>query len=181
MASTPIQIDRHQPERRRPPVTTLHCGCTCCCCCCLHTVGSIVGAAVAPTMGTGAPTTLTYYYDEETGEAVPDIRKPGGFSAVALFWWISCLLIVLGLALPILLDPRSPGGIAVSGIIMLMVFPAMQLASVVITLIIFAISSRSDKWHQLRQLGKVASGVVIGTILGVGGMVAIGMVFSLLK
>ena len=53
MSPSPVVIQKHTPERRRRAVTTLNCGCSCCCCCCLHTMGSLVGAAIAPTIGHG--------------------------------------------------------------------------------------------------------------------------------
>jgi hypothetical protein len=49
-----ITIVSHRPERRqvRPRVPALAGPCCCsCCCCCLHTVGGIIGAALAPQLG----------------------------------------------------------------------------------------------------------------------------------
>jgi hypothetical protein len=49
-----VRIVAHPPERgpRRPgpPLQAGAC-CCCCCCCCLHSIGGIIGAAVAPLMG----------------------------------------------------------------------------------------------------------------------------------
>lgn len=151
-------------------------GSCCCCCCCLHTIGSVIGAAVAPAIGSGSPMPLMFYYDEDTGEKVPDIRKPG-LSAVALFWWLvaafSALGCVFGLA-----AGRAAEGLLVSSVIVLMVFPAIQLLAAIVTLIVYAIWPRPDKARQLKQLGKITLGVVLGTIAGIGIMVAIGVMIS---
>ena len=179
--SAPVQIDKHQPERRRRVLTTLHCGCTCCCCCCLHTLGSIIGAAIAPTIGRGAPMTLSYYYDDETGETVPDIRRSavGGFSAVTVFWWVLCFLIFLGFLGTILTNPSEGASLLITGVVILLVFPAMQLASAFFTLIIFAFWPRPDKLYQMKQLGKVTAGVVAGSLLGIAVMAVIAVIAAL--
>ena len=40
-------LRKHPPERRRRSVTLAAHGCCCCCCCCLHSLGSLIGSAVA--------------------------------------------------------------------------------------------------------------------------------------
>lgn len=174
-----VQFHKHQPERRRQPVTTLHCGCCCCCCCCLHTLGSIVCAAVAPAIGRGAPMPLMYYYDEDTGEEFPLVKKPG-FSAVTFFWWITCFLIFLGFAYGILEGRGEATALLITGVIVLLVFPGIQLIAAIITMIIFACWPRPDKMHQLAQLGKITLGVVLGTVIGIAIMVGLGVGFSVL-
>ncbi|HEX7896831.1 MAG TPA: hypothetical protein VF950_03675 [Planctomycetota bacterium] len=42
-------LRKHPPERRRKSVTLAAHGCCCCCCCCLHSVGGLIGSAVAGT------------------------------------------------------------------------------------------------------------------------------------
>src|SRR5262245_37793029 len=50
--NSPIRFEAHPPERkRRPQSVVVACGCCCCCCCCLHTLGGVIGAAVAPAFG----------------------------------------------------------------------------------------------------------------------------------
>ena len=169
----PIAIEKHRPERRRRAVTTFNCGCSCCCCCCcLHTLGSLVGAAVAPAIGSGKPITMTHYYDDETGRQYPLINKPG-LSAVNLFWWILCFLIFLCFTFGIVTDAGGTS-VMITGIVVLMVFPALQLASLFLTLIVYACWPRPDKFYQLQQLAKVALGVVLGTVVGTLVMVGIG-------
>ncbi|MFO0846559.1 MAG: hypothetical protein U0797_30020 [Gemmataceae bacterium] len=44
-----VTLNRHPPERREARPVSLCAGCCCCCCCCcLHTLGGILGSAVAP-------------------------------------------------------------------------------------------------------------------------------------
>lgn len=55
MNRPPVRFESHQPERRRRAGTTLAAGCCCCCCCCLHTVGGLIGAAIASASGRFEP------------------------------------------------------------------------------------------------------------------------------
>ena len=160
MAGSLVQIEQHQAERRRRAVTTMYgCGCSCCCCCCcLHSLGSLIGAAIAPTAGTGAPMTLTDYYDDEAGDLVPDVRKPG-ISAVAVHWWIVAALCAASFVVPI-------SGESIGLAVCVFAFPALQLASVFVTLVIIAVWPRPDKMYQLRQLGKITLGMILGTLAG---------------
>ena len=185
MNPAPVIIQKHDPERRRQPVTTLHCGCTtCCCCCCLHTLGSLVGSAVAPAIGRGAAlsslTAMAYYEDAETGEQFSLVKKPG-FSAVTIFWWILCLLTLLGFLIGIFVEGNRTDNIVITGIVILIFFPALQLASAFITIIVFAIWPRYDKRYQFMQLGKITAGIFVGTILGTLAMVAVAAAFGVLK
>ena len=173
MNTTRIVVEKHARERQRQPVTTVCCGC-CCCCCCLHTLGSLVGAAVAPALGSGSPMPMMHYYDEDIGMDVPVVRKPG-LSAVTIFWWILCFLIFIIFAIGIVSNEGRGESVMVAGIILLLVFPGLQLASALITLIVFACWPRYDKYHQIKQLGKITGGVVIGTTAGVLAMIGIGV------
>jgi hypothetical protein len=72
----------HPPERgrRRAGVPAqAGPGCTCCCCCCLHSVGSLIGAAVAPNLGRQrAYLALIEQWEEEelpSPEALPDADR----------------------------------------------------------------------------------------------------------
>jgi hypothetical protein len=53
----------HAGERQRSAQSPVAC-CGCCCCCCLHSIGSLVGAAVGslPKTGRGNLTTLLYWF-----------------------------------------------------------------------------------------------------------------------
>jgi hypothetical protein len=78
-----LTIECHPPERRRRVEARMCCGSCCCCCCCLHTLGGIIGAAIAPKLGSQSSAwshlSLIEYWDEEdhkpapaTGTAVED-------------------------------------------------------------------------------------------------------------
>src|ERR1022692_233243 len=76
-----ISVVAHAPERRRHRTgvpAQAGPGCCCCCCCCLHSVGSLIGAAVAPNLGPRsrmpAYLALTHYSDEE--DYLPSARGP---------------------------------------------------------------------------------------------------------
>ena len=208
-----ITIVKHEPERRRKALTTLNCGCSCCCCCCcLHTIGSIVGAAIAPNFGGGAKggVPLMDYWDEEDDKPYPststntdwnaitgsvpsavkppsqasksssagerEIALPALPSAVSLFWRSLCVFIFLAFVLG--MTQGGVSGAAMVAIGVLMMFPALQLASLFATLLLIACWRRPDKSHQFKQLGKIAAGVVIGTVLGMLPMLCLLGAFS---
>ena len=175
MKTSPVTIEKHEPERRRKEVMTLYGlggGCACTCCCCLHSLGSLIGAAVAPAFRCRLPNPLAYE-DAETGE--PQLRQPGP-SAVTLFWWILCVLIFLGFAYGIMIDSGDMMGTTLMGttLVIVMCFPGLQLVSAFLTLILFACWPRPDKSRQLKQLAKITGGVVAGTIAGILLMIGIG-------
>lgn len=180
MDNPPIAITKHAPERRRKTVTMMCCGCSCCCCCCLHTLGSLVAAAVAPALGRGQALQMIYYYDEETGEQLPLVKKPG-ISAVVVFWWVLCFLIFLGFVYGILADPGNTSMLMVTAVIIALVFPLLQMASALLTAIAFACLPRHDKSYQLKQLAKVTGGVVVGSIVGILAMVGLGFLFAAIR
>ncbi|MSQ93166.1 MAG: hypothetical protein EXR98_01270 [Gemmataceae bacterium] len=180
MDNPPVSIKMHAPERRRKTTTVMCCGCSCCCCCCLHTLGSIVAAAVAPALGRGQAMQMIYYYDEETGEEMPLVRKPG-LSAVVVFWWMLCFLLFLGFAYAILAAQGNTSYLMVAAVIIAMAFPLIQLASAFFTAIVFACWPRPDKGYQLKQLAKITGGVVAGSIVGIVAMVGLGFLFAAIR
>lgn len=181
--SQPIAIEKHEPERRRPAVTTAYCGCTCCCCCCLHSIGSVIGAAIMPILGSGSATSAHWAKrammpsDDDDGFSVPDLRLPPRASAVTLFWWLTCALVVLGLMIPVFAYQRQAEPFLIAGILILLAFPIIQLASVVLTAFIIGFGNRPDRSHQFKQLGKITGGIVSGTILG---MLAMTLIWAVL-
>jgi len=175
-----LRIVSHEPERRRRQVLNLACGgSTCCCCCCLHSVGGLIGAAVAPAFGPGARLPIYYYYDEEIDEDVPYTMKPG-ISAIALYWWIFLGVILLApcLLLPFFAEGRGGNSLLFGLVILALVLPAVQFGVGIIVLIVLACMQRPDKSFQLWRLGKIMLGLVVGTIAGILSMVAIGLAMS---
>lgn len=141
-------LHAHRPERgaRRQDAVMLCCGC-CCCCCCLHSVGSLVGAAVA----SGADKTAL---DHRT-------------SAAPLYW---LLLAVGGILAAVfggpLLGAHSDASAGVW--ILALGLPAIQLGvSVVAALIIAVVPTYPDKGAYLASLAKITGGAIAGTVLGI--------------
>jgi hypothetical protein len=166
-------IQCHPPERRRRADIRM-CHGSCCCCCCLHTVGGIIGAAVAPSVGAHDPIPLTHYYDEVDDIAVPNIAKTG-VSAVRLFWLLSLAAAIVGA----LIGAVAGGENLVVGLVILaLVFPGVQLVCALIALFWLGTSARSDRSFQLKQGGKILLGLVLGTMAGILVMVAIGAMMS---
>jgi hypothetical protein len=206
-ADTPT-IECHQPERRRRTEIRMCHGSCCCCCCCLHTVGGIVGAVIAPKLGGRSTAwshlSLIEDWDEEdfqpgpapgaaadweaitekaptalprpvlSSSAMPTIAS-AGVSAVSVFWLLtlaaSILAALIGAA-------QGGGGFIVGLVILLLVFPAVQLTCAIIVGVGFACTSRPDKWFQLKQLGKLTLGLFLGTVAGILAMVVIGVIMS---
>lgn len=178
-SNTEVQLESHPPERRRrPPTVTLMCCCSCCCCC-LHTVGGIIGSALAPAFGRGNRAALTYYYDEELDIQMPDIARPG-VSSVKVFWIMSLIAAVVWAFASVLIEHRNPmGGLMIGLVILALVYPAVQLGCAVVLLLWMACSSRQDRSYQLKQLGKITLGLFLGTIAGILFMVGIGVLMSI--
>jgi hypothetical protein len=176
MKSSPsVVIDSHPPERRRR-TETLMCGCCCCCCCCLHTVGGLIGSAIAPAFGRKDRLPLHYYYDEEYGIELPSIAR-GGVSTVPVFWTLTGVFSVLAVFLSGIAGDRGEG-VVVGLVILALTFPGIQLAAAVVCAIWLGVSPRHDKAYQFKQLGKITAGLVLGTIAGILAMVAIGVMMS---
>jgi hypothetical protein len=133
---------------------------------------------VAPNLGSPEPRSYlwrTSYWDEDFN---PRIALPkSGPSAVSLFWWTLLVLVTGGMVFGMLTDGGA--GIAVAGIIVLLVFPGLQLGAAVLTAVFLAVSRRPDRGYQLRQLGKIVKGVLVGTALGILVMVIIGLLLSI--
>jgi hypothetical protein len=81
MKRHPVSFESHQAERRRRGSLTLGSNTCCCCCCCLHSVGALIGAAVAPSIGSGRPPSLLYY-DEEEASLAPTLPPATGVKTV---------------------------------------------------------------------------------------------------
>lgn len=172
-----IEFESHPPERRRR-TETLMCGCCCCCCCCLHTVGGIIGSAVAPAFGRGNRMPITYYYDDEWDIQMPVITRPG-VSAVKVFWVLSLIAAIVWAFASVLIEHRDPmEGLLIGLVILALVYPAIQLGCAIVILFWMVCSSRQDRSYQLKQTGKILVGLVVGTIGGILAMVGIGIVMS---
>lgn len=138
--SSTVQFEKHQPERRRGFGGYLFCGGGCCCCsCCLHTLGGLIGAALA---------TAT---------------KPAeGGSATGFYW--TCVLIQAAICIL-----ASAALSVMTGLVIALTFlPLMQLIASLVTYVwILTRGSESpDRAANLQTLGSITLWSVIGAVLG---------------
>jgi hypothetical protein len=172
-ADTPT-IESHPPERRRRTEIHMCHGSCCCCCCCLHTLGGIIGSAVAPGYGKNNRMPITSYYDEQPDTVDPNAPQTGA-SAVQVYWILSLVGAILGAWVGAM---QGGEGFIIGLVILAMVFPAVQLVMAIITAIWLGASSRPDRSFQLGQIGRITLGLVVGTVVGILTMVVIGVVMS---
>ena len=134
-------------------------------------------------------------------DAPVDIGKPGaapgfasGPSAVKVFWISTLICTVLTMVLLTFWSVWNPfiGGrrgarrasddmveaLATGLCFLILGFPVVQLASAFVTLLFLSAKSGSDSSFQLRRLGKITLGVIVGAVAGVLAMVIIGFVLS---
>ena len=204
-----IGFESHQPERRRRAGTTLYGPGCCCCCCCLHSVGSLLGAVVAPAFGAPASSPITIppgvadrvtSPPPETGikavesaiqsdrpapirleadEDRPSVLYAGG-SGVTAVSLFWMILFAISVVCGIWFTSVG-GGDSCGGalLILAMTMPAVQLASIVLVAIVLSFWTRPDRGYQFSQLGRVTLGTVVGTVAGVLLMILIGVLMSL--
>lgn len=179
-----ITVTAHPPERGRvrslvPAQAGASC---CCCCCCLHSVGALVGAAVAPVMrDRQRPRTQ----EEEDYADAPDAGRPGGGPfAVRVFWLSTLILGVLVLAGGgVLAITNQPGdfvnGVLVAGFAIIMLLPALLLVAAAVAAVVIGLSGQPDKARELGQLGRITAGSLIGALVGTVPMAC--LLFALMR
>ena len=193
MSKPEIHIEAHPPERGRRRGEVVLCGCCCCCCCCcLHTIGSVVGAAIAPAFGSKRPSSIQAKYrllveeydfnDDESAIPSPEIlARKRGLSAIAVYWVVVLLLSVLAAGGTVYLgmsSSRSSDNFFIALVLLVLGFPVLQLVASLLTALVMVASTQSDKWRQLLQVGKITLGTLIGTVLGIVSMVGIAFLFG---
>jgi len=149
------------------------CGCCCCCCCCcLHSLGGLIGAAVAsiPRKDTAWSDRWPPADDSELRAGrIDDVRRTEfqsdrprtGLSAVGLYW---LLVVVLSAAMPLwaaLFASVRANEIVISLVILALVLPGIQLAASVIACLL-VVCFYSDKVWSLRALGWITLWSVLG-------------------
>lgn len=159
-------IQRHPPERgarsgNRVALYVIS-GCSCCCCC-LHSLGGLIGVAVAGN------------YRAENAEAhLSPIRSKPLPSGQRMFWssflWVTLTTMVLG-ALMTAEQYNDPFGV----LILFAIFaPAWLLGACAISALQISIRIpvplQRGYW---RHLGRLLIGILIGT--GIGGVLVFGM------
>lgn len=147
-----IIIERLAPERQSPQTNNAAAGgACCCCCCCLHTVGGLIGAAVARPQ-----VNISSGPEDESGLNLSG-RKP--------YWWsllATSLLIVM-------FTPVFAGGAdaAAGGLFLLaMLGPGVQLLSSVFAAIAVQNSEEGGRRARLRHVGKMTWYAFLGAGVG---------------
>ena len=184
-----IAVAALPPERHHRGVAPAQAGgCCCCCCCCLHTLGGVVGAAVAPALGGPAPLPPRWADDgdwDDDGDdgfdrpqARPSRRRDyappaAGMTAVAYFW-----LSLLGVTALAAAGAAVEYGVLGSAAVVVLGLPLLQLGAAGVTALILAFSDRPDRGHQFRRLGLIVLGVVVGAG---GGMAAMYLAYLVLS
>jgi hypothetical protein len=153
-----ITIERLPPERSSTmPVAAAAGGCCSSCCCCFHTVGSLIGAALARApkvtpsdtpvaVIAGAPTEPKYSATKE--------------------YWLSFLIgsVILMMILGVYLDGNDrAAGMAIFYAILI---PAVQLGASIIALVMILVSKRPGQGERLGHLGRITLYAFVGALIG---------------
>src|SRR5262245_18772148 len=133
-----VVYEAHPPERRRRRGQVAACGC-CCCCCCLHTVGGLIGPAVA-----GRSKSIEEH------------------SATVTYWLCLLAAILLsGLSGPLLFGEHLGGLLSA-----LLVLPGYQLvASLVSTVIVAATTGSAGLGRIWRITWRGLVGALVGFVI----------------
>ena len=141
-----VEFERHEPERRHATGGRVLCNGGCCCCsCCLHSLGGLVGAALASRKE----------------------KASTGSSIVGLYWAVLAFLALATFAL------MSFGGVSVGVITVLLLLPVIQLAASLISWIWLV--KQSDRFldpdASARILGRITLHSFVGALIGLFAMV----------
>lgn len=178
-------IEHHPPERRASRGIVLACpGSCCCCCCCLHSLGGIIGAAMADKIGRGKSV------PREASQTREDVaRQDSMASASRLYWWTFLVLSFLVFAggVPLAVVNLQPGpdrwlnAFLMVGVGVVFFFPILQLAASAIAALLLACRwprARALRSAGLGQLARIALGVVVGVVAAI---IAMGILFAVLN
>ena len=141
-----VRFEKHQPERRRAASDHVMCNGGCCCCsCCLHSLGGLIGAAIA------------------TGKS----REPAENLVLKCYW----LVLVSLTGVTMLITSQDSVGMGV--ILILLYLPAVQLAASVVTLIWIGMRSASslEKKANLVTLGRITLWSFLAALAGLVAMI----------
>ncbi|MFM9960890.1 MAG: hypothetical protein ACKV2Q_06660 [Planctomycetaceae bacterium] len=166
-------IQQHPPERgeRQKKYVVLY-SCCCCCCCCLHTLGGAIGAVVVG----------NYRAEPDEWDETAD-RSKSLPSSQWMFWSSFLVAIVAGLVVCGLMNPaQMSDAVVIMGWLVMLLGPLWMLAACGLSALQIALRSdlpnKSGYW---RQLGKITSGMFVGSLIGVLVMVLIGVVLTSLS
>jgi hypothetical protein len=98
-----------------------------------------------------------------------------GASAVRIFWLsvliLGSLVLTGGGVIAVANGPGDiAGGLLAAGFIIVMLLPLLLLLAALVTSFVLAVSPRPDKAREFGQLGRIAAGALIGTLVGTAPM-----------
>ncbi len=163
-SSLPVdsRVVAHIPERRRRGRgVTVACGgctctCTCCSCCCLHSIGGVVGAAIA------------------LSEPTPGLPAGAPAPRVTVLYFVVLQLLT---ALLVFHPTLSELGIMV----LLFCLPGIQVATSILCYLIVALSHVPDKTHWYRKINQVTGQTILWTFYGGLATVVLGIAALVLR
>ena len=154
-----ITLERLPPERTAvAPVAAAAGGCCSCCCCCFHSMGSLIGAAMArppKVTETDAPVA--------TIAGTPTTPK---YSANREYWMsflIASLVFLIGTTAYFSNEKDLMLGVAV---FYALAVPAIQLAASIIAWIMILVSKSPGRGERLNHLGRITAYSLLGALLG---------------
>jgi hypothetical protein len=130
-----VSIERHAPERGRPELLALSCGCSCCCCCCVHSLSSVVGAALGGLSLAG-----------------DDASKAAARAAVKTYWRVLAILGLVAIALGLF---GGVQGLEISAFAAFFFLPFLQLLASAIAALLWVQRKPVHLRAALAALGRV--------------------------
>lgn len=153
-----IRIERVAPERTASmPVAAAAGGCCSCCCCCFHTLGGLVGAAMAKPRKIAPPEAPV-----ATIEGAPTTPKYTAWKEYWTAFLIASLVTIMILGFYISDNDKLLAMVVIYG----MVTPLVQLGGSLIALGMMLSSKRPGRSERLAHLGKITLYSVVGAGLG---------------
>jgi hypothetical protein len=122
--------------------------------------------------------------EEEDYADFPEADGRGhGPSAVRIFWLSVLILgsmVMAGGGLIALANGPGDfaGGLLGAGFVIIMLLPALLLLAALVTAVVLGVSTRPDKAREFGQLGRIAAGVLIGTLIGTAPMLCLFFVLT---
>jgi hypothetical protein len=167
-------IEQHPPERRAKRGIIVACpGSCCCCCCCLHTLGGIIGAAIASRATAGKPPATAPDHAAEL------VRQQSSIKASGCYWQL--LAALCGVIVLVFGVPGGPGSAFVAILCIAIFLPALQLLVCVAAGILIRLNwprQFPDRGAALKRVGAITAAAFAGAVIGTGIMVLLGLVFG---
>jgi hypothetical protein len=139
-----VRFDKHQPERGRGIGANVCCG-SCCCCCCLHSLGGVIGGAVATAKGKS--------------------EADGSFIA---FYWTALTLMTAGL---VAWGDYSGKGLGIFASLLFLPFVQLFTSFLALIWIEARYANVSERKASRNMLGRITVWSFLGAIIGLIAMV----------